>query len=89
MRFIGIMLIVILIIIGIAFTALNAQMVEVNYLIGTKQWPLSAILLCCLTLGVLMSVCTMGFSLLKLKAKNKWLETKLKKAQELSTQNQH
>ncbi len=80
-RTIGILLTVLLIIIGIAFTALNAQAVEVNYLLGSKQLPLAAILMICLALGVLVTGLSMGYSLLKLKAKNKWLESRLKKNQ--------
>ncbi|MBN9288721.1 MAG: hypothetical protein BGO43_08610 [Gammaproteobacteria bacterium 39-13] len=86
MRIIGVVLTILLIIVGIAFTALNAQSVEINYLIGEKNLPLAVILLASLTLGIVLSVLLMGFSLLKLKAKNKWLESKLKKAQEQLTQ---
>jgi len=85
-RIIGVVLTILLIIVGIAFTALNAQSVEINYLIGEKNLPLAVILLASLTLGIVLSVLLMGFSLLKLKAKNKWLESKLKKAQEQLTQ---
>lgn len=82
MRTIGILLTILLIIVGIAFTALNAQAVEVNYLLGSKQFPLAAMLLLCLAIGVLATGFILGFSLLKLKAKNKWLESRLKKTQE-------
>lgn len=89
MRIVGVLLLLMLIIVGIAFTALNAQVVEINYLIGSKQLPLAAILLVCLILGVFLSTLIMGFSLVKLKAKNKWLESKLKRSQEHLTQAQH
>ncbi|MBS0286042.1 MAG: LapA family protein [Proteobacteria bacterium] len=82
MRTIGILLTILLIILGIAFTALNAQSVELNYLLGSKQLPLAAVLLLSLTIGVVLTGFTLGFSLLKLKAKNKWLESKLKKTQD-------
>jgi lipopolysaccharide assembly protein A len=70
-----------IILIGAAFTALNAQHVEINYLIGTRELPLAVILLIALALGVVLSILTMGFSLIKLKAKNKWLEIKLNNIQ--------
>ena len=89
MRIIGVILTLLLVIVGIVFTALNAQIVEVNYLIGTKQFPLAAVLLVCLVLGVVMSVFIMGFGIIRLRAKNKWLEIKLKRAQEQLTQAQH
>ncbi len=82
MKAIGILLTILLIILGIAFTALNAQDVEINYLLGSKQLPLAAMLMLCLTVGVFITVLIMGFSLIKLKAKNKWLETRLKKTQD-------
>ena len=90
MRTIGMLLTILLIILGIAFTALNAQSVEVNYLLGSKQLPLAAILMICLTLGVLVTGLSMGYSVLKLKAKNKWLESRLRKTQEqLAAHTQH
>lgn len=89
MRTIGILLTILLIIVGIAFTALNAQAVEVNYLLGSKQLPLAAMLLLCLVVGVLVTGFTLGFSLLKLKAKNKWLESRLKKSQDQLAHSQH
>lgn len=88
MRIFGVVLTLLLIIIGIAFTALNAQSVEINYLIGEKALPLALILFVTLAVGVLLSVLLMGFSVLKLKAQNKWLESKLKKVQEQLTQYQ-
>lgn len=89
MRIVGVLLLIMLIITGIAFTALNSRVVELNYLIGSKALPLAAILLICLIVGVLVTSLIMGFSLIKLKAKNKWLESKLKRLQEQSTQVQH
>jgi putative membrane protein len=88
-KIIGALLTLLLIIVGIAFAALNSQVVELNYLVGTKQIPLAAVLLICLAIGVVMSIFLMGFGIIKLKAKNKWLETKLKHAQEQLAQSQH
>ncbi len=89
MRIVGILLLIVVIITGIAFTALNSKVVELNYLIGSKALPLAAILLISLIAGVLVTSLIMGFSLIKLKAKNKWLESKLKRTQEQLTQIQH
>lgn len=89
MKIIGALLTLLLIIVGIAFAALNAQAVEINYLLGTKQIPLAAVLLLSLAIGILISIFLMGFGIIKLKAKNKWLETKLKHVQEQMAQGQH
>lgn len=79
MRIITLLLTLMLIIAGIAFAALNAKAVQVNYLIGTIELPLAVILLVALSVGILLSIFILGMSLLKLKAKNKWLESKLKR----------
>jgi putative membrane protein len=78
MRFVTIILTILLIVIGIAFAALNAKPVDINYLIGTTQLPLAVILLISLAIGMFLSVLMTGVTLIKLKAKNKWLEAKLK-----------
>jgi len=81
MRILGILLTLLLIIVGIAFAALNAKAVEINYLIGKIDLPLAVVLLIALTSGILITMLLLGVSLIKLKAKNKWLESKLKTAQ--------
>lgn len=82
MRLVGILLTLILIIAGVAFAALNANVVELNYLVGSKALPLAVMLLLALVIGSLLSLLILGLSLLKLKAKNKWLAHKLKQAQD-------
>lgn len=82
MRIVSILLTLLLIIVGIAFAALNAKAVEINYLIGKTELPLAVILLIALTSGILMTMLLMGVSLIKLKAKNKRLQSKLKHTQE-------
>lgn len=82
MRIIGLILTLLLIIVGITFAALNAKSVAVNYLIGTSELPLAVVLLVSLIFGILISAFILGISMLKLMAQKKWLESKLKRAQE-------
>jgi lipopolysaccharide assembly protein A len=82
MRLVSILLTLIIIIIGVAFAALNADSVQVNYLIGVKSLPLAMMLLIALVIGSLLSLIILSLSLLRLKAKNKWLAHKLKQAKE-------
>ncbi|MGE3319126.1 MAG: lipopolysaccharide assembly LapA domain-containing protein [Candidatus Berkiella sp.] len=82
MRIVSILLTLILIIVGIAFAALNAKPVEINYLIGTSEMRLALLLLISFCVGIVITMLLLGVSLVKLKAKNKWLESKLKHAQE-------
>lgn len=82
MRLVTLILTLIIIIVGVSFAALNAKMVEVNYLIGSKTLPLVVILLLSLVVGSLLSLLVLGLSLLRMKAKNKWLAHKLKQAKE-------
>jgi len=76
-RIIGLLLTLLLTIVGIAFAALNANAVHVNYLIGSSELPLIVILLVSFFMGILMSMLILGTSLLKVMAKNKWLKHKL------------
>lgn len=82
MRLIGILLTLILIMVGIAFAALNAKVVEINYLIGKTEIRLAWLLLISFIVGIVITMLLLGISLIKLKAKNKWLEGKIKRAQE-------
>ncbi len=83
MRILSVLLTLLLIIVGIAFAALNAKAIEINYLIGKSELPLAVILLISFICGIVVSMLLLGVSLIKLKAKNKWLENKVKKTQTL------
>lgn len=64
--------------VGGIFAALNAKPVEINYFFGTKSFPLVILLLISLIIGSLLSFLILGFGILRLQAKNKWLAYKLK-----------
>lgn len=81
MRLISLLFMLLLISIGGVFAALNAKLVEINYFFGTKSIPLVILLLISLIVGGLLSFFILGFGLLRLKAKNKWLAYKLKQGE--------
>ena len=81
MRIISIIFTLILILIGVAFTLLNAKKVEINYLLGSTELPLAVILLISLILGSVIALLIMGIGLIKLKAQNTWLSSQLKRAE--------
>lgn len=89
MRIVSMIVMFLVIGLGIAFAALNAKAVTVHYLIGETQLPLAVVLMVALFVGILLSMLFMGFGLLRLKAKNKWLESKLKHAQANLQQSTH
>lgn len=79
MRIISIFVTLIIVILGVAFTTLNAQKVDVNYLIGDTTLPLAVLMLLAFVLGSLMTLILVSFGLVKLKAKNVWLSSQLKR----------
>ncbi len=83
MRIFSLLLALVLTIVAIAFAALNAGSVQVNYLLGSRALPLVVLLLIALIMGVLLCVTVMSFKILKLRLKNKKLEEALKEKQVL------
>lgn len=81
MRIISIIVTLLVVVFGVAFTILNAQRVDVNYLIGNTTMPLAVILLLSFVLGSFMTLLLMGLGLVKLKAKNVWLSSQLKRSE--------
>lgn len=81
MRIISVIISVLLILIGIAFTALNAQPVKINYLLGSTDLPLAVILLISLIMGSVVALLLMSIGLIKLKAQNMWLSSQLKRSE--------
>ena len=87
MKWLGALFTLLVIIFGVLFAALNAKAVEINYLVGSKALPLAVILLIALVIGILLSILILGFSIIRLKAKNRLLESKLKKIAETERKN--
>lgn len=81
-KIIGWIITLAIIVMGVAFSALNAQSVSVNYLFGKSELPLAVILLLAFGLGVLLSILILGPKIVSLATKNKWISNKLKKAED-------
>lgn len=67
MRVIGILFFIIIAIIGIAFSVLNADPVTLNYYTGSAETPLSLALVCALGLGALLGVIASTTVILRMK----------------------
>lgn len=78
MRIISIIITVLLILLGVAFTALNAQPVHVNYLFGGAELPLAVIILISIIVGSVIALLLMGMGIIKLKAQIAWLSSQVK-----------
>lgn len=63
MRFISFLFIVLLAIIGITFACLNADIVTINYYVGTTELPLPLLLVLVLALGALLGL-SVGLAML-------------------------
>ena len=85
MRIIGWIVTLLIIIFGVAFSALNSNPVMVNYLINKHELPLAVVILFSFALGLVFSILILGTKIIGLSAKNKWLTNKLKKAEDQIT----
>ncbi len=81
-RLLGWIFTLIIIIFGVAFSALNATRVNINYLLGKQDLPLSVIILISFAVGIILSIIILGTKIISLTAKNKWLTSKLKKTED-------
>lgn len=85
-RLIGWIVTILIIILGVSFSALNAESVTVKYLVGESDLPLAVVLLIAFAFGVILSIVILGTKILSLSAKNKWLAKKLKRAEDVRIQ---
>lgn len=67
MRFLSLIVLTFVIIIGITFSILNSQVVVVHYYVGAKEVPLSILMLVVWVFGVLIGVMTSYPKILALK----------------------
>jgi putative membrane protein len=79
MRMLTYFLLFCIVILGIIFALLNATPVELNYLFGHKQFPLSLLLAYVLFLGALLSMLFCLLPYLRLKLENCRLKKRLHK----------
>ena len=78
MKIVRLVLLAIIILIVTAFTALNAQWVEVKYLIGTRSLPLAVVCFIALISGLLLGYLIMLGKVLSLKKQVFLLNYKMK-----------
>lgn len=78
MRIITYLVVLILILIGITFAALNASPVLINYYVGTSKVPLSLLLVLSLILGIFLGMLISLLPYLRVHNKNRRLRQRLK-----------
>jgi len=83
MKIVRVTLLTIIVLIIAAFTALNAQSVEVKYLIGTRTLPLAIVCFIALLSGLLLGYLIMLGKVLTLKKELFLLKYKMKHDDEL------
>ncbi|OGT21380.1 MAG: hypothetical protein A3C55_04045 [Gammaproteobacteria bacterium RIFCSPHIGHO2_02_FULL_42_13] len=81
MKAIKYMIVLLLILLGISFAILNSETVTINYYLGTKQMPLSLLLIVAFGLGLLIGWISMSFKVLRLKTNLYRLKKKLQVAE--------
>jgi putative membrane protein len=79
MRVLGISFAILLVILGVAFAALNAEPVLVKYLIGRKTLPLAVVIVIAAGMGFIIGLIIMSLRLLKLRRRNHQLQTQIKR----------
>lgn len=86
MRIISYIFCLFIIILGVTFACLNAELVSINYYVGIDKQPLSLLLVLTLGIGALLGLLVGIVFCLKLKSENYRLNHRLKLAEkELAT----
>jgi putative membrane protein len=78
MRIFTYVIVLLIIVIGMSFALLNAELVTFNYYIGTAKLPLSLLLVCMLLLGCFLSLLAMTGFYIRMKNENRHLRHRLK-----------
>jgi|GEM_PF-234084 lipopolysaccharide assembly protein A len=81
MRYIGYIIILVVVLIGISFAVMNANSVPVNYYTGQQHVPLSLLLALSFGVGVIIGIAVLFFKNTRLRLKNRWLSKRLKKTE--------
>ena len=82
MRFIKLILVLMVMILGAAFTLMNADTVVVNYYFGSRELPLSVVMVGVLCVGVLLGLFGNFGRLIRLKREN----AELRKREKIASQ---
>ncbi len=81
-RFITLLIFLIMLITGAAFTKVNGDPATLNYYFGNVTLPLSGIVLIALTLGVLLGALAVSLATLRLRYDNRRLKKQAKLAEQ-------
>lgn len=82
MRIFSYLFILLLVLLGVTFATLNADLVIIHYYFGTSKVPLSLLLVFALLIGVMMGLMVSLIMYIKLKGRNLRLRQKLSLAEE-------
>lgn len=77
MRIVTYLFLILLVLFALIFAGLNADLVSVNYYLGTKRLPLSLLILLSFILGGLLGLLTAFITYVKLKYVNRCLRHRL------------
>ena len=80
-RLFGFILLVILIVLGLSFAVLNAEPVPLNYYFGSRDIPLSMVVVLSLAAGAIIGVLVSMGMILRLKQQAAQLRRKLRQAE--------
>ncbi|AKH19876.1 LapA family protein [Sedimenticola thiotaurini] len=82
MRYLKLIFILLIMMIGAAFAVMNAETVQLNYYFGVQEFPLSVILVAAVAIGAILGVLATLGSSLKLRRENMSLRHKAKIARQ-------
>jgi lipopolysaccharide assembly protein A len=85
-RLLGFLFLVVLIVLGLSFAVLNAQVVSLNYYFGYRDIPLSMVVVLSLAAGAVIGVLVSAGLILRMKAQARQLRRKLRNAEKDSDQ---
>ena len=77
MRIIGYLFLLVIILLGVTFSTLNAEAVTVNYYVGRSTLPLSLLLVITFSLGCVLGMLVGAWLLMKTKVQNYRLKHQL------------
>ena len=86
LRLFGYLLLVILIVLGLSFAVLNAEPVPLNYYFGSRDIPLSMIVVLSLAAGALIGLLVSMGAILRLKQQRAKLRRQLQRAEKAADQ---
>jgi lipopolysaccharide assembly protein A len=78
MRIVSYLILLIIMLIGLTFSALNPTEVVFNYYLGSKSVALSILLVVAFGMGIFLGLLISLFSWLRIKGDNMWLKSRLK-----------